>query len=754
MTAHSDRPARRLHAVPEPLDPGDLPDPTDPTDPADLEPTADRWAVDLPSTDVELDLAEHIDAGEVVPVDTPPPGRRQVEKRTVTGWLVDAQNADVRPVLPAWLTDGGQRREAARFLARHVWHSARFHAVRTPVYGMRAVTRTPVGAGRAVAATWRWVFDAEGRPLRHDAVNRNDPKSYLLLVRERNQRVRTRGTLAVLGVVGVAAGALTVALAAPGILRASVLAVVLLVLAVLGSSHDRPLTDVAAVVPRARRLTAGVVERAFVAAKLASEREPITFPAPIVRDGAGWRAVVDLPFSTRADKAIRARDAIAAGLDLDEMQVWLERVRGTTGSARRVVLWVGDEDVFAKPPAAWPLAERGTVDLFAPLPFGQDPRGRTVPLQLMFTSLIVGAIPRMGKTFAGRLPVLAAALDVTAELHIFDGKGGSDWRPFEAVAHRIGYGARDDTVTALLEDLRALRADMDRRYDVLAGLPSGAAPESRVTRDLASRRGLGLHPLVIAVDEFQRYSEHPTMGAEIVEHLVDLAKVGPAVGVIVILLTQKPDAVAIPTRLRDIIGTRMALKCATWQSSDAVLGAGAYSAGYDASRFLRSHKGTGWLLGADDSGAVEEATTVRTFLADGPAVTRVIERARALREAADRLTGMAAGEMPAPAVDRDQVLIDVLGIWPLDDDRLWSSEIVERLQLAHSNYAGWTVDNLATALKPFGIATRQIQKTGEDGKRVNRRGLDRATVVNALGDRAELPAAAPRKPLDDGPRDG
>jgi hypothetical protein len=35
--------------------------------------------------------------------------------------------------------------------------------------------------------------------------------------------------------------------------------------------------------------------------------------------------------------------------------------------------------------------------------FGTDQRGRAVKLSLMFASMIIGAVPRMGKTFALRL---------------------------------------------------------------------------------------------------------------------------------------------------------------------------------------------------------------------------------------------------------------------------------------------------------------------------------------------------------------
>jgi S-DNA-T family DNA segregation ATPase FtsK/SpoIIIE len=51
-----------------------------------------------------------------------------------------------------------------------------------------------------------------------------------------------------------------------------------------------------------------------------------------------------------------------------------------------------------------------SVDFWKRFPFGLDARRRPIPLSLVWSSLLVGAIPRMGKTFAARLPVAAAAL--------------------------------------------------------------------------------------------------------------------------------------------------------------------------------------------------------------------------------------------------------------------------------------------------------------------------------------------------------
>jgi len=50
-------------------------------------------------------------------------------------------------------------------------------------------------------------------------------------------------------------------------------------------------------------------------------------------------------------------------------------------------------------------------------------------------------------------------------------------------------------------------------------------------------------PLVlIAIDEVQRYLEHPMHGESIADLLTELVKVGSAAGYMLVLATQKPDA--------------------------------------------------------------------------------------------------------------------------------------------------------------------------------------------------------------------
>jgi S-DNA-T family DNA segregation ATPase FtsK/SpoIIIE len=80
----------------------------------------------------------------------------------------------------------------------------------------------------------------------------------------------------------------------------------------------------------------------------------------------------------------------------------------------RLILWVGDKPMneTTKPP--WPLLKDGQVDLFKPVVFGNDQRMRDIVVCLMFASVVIGSIPRMGKTFLLRLLLLIAALDPRA----------------------------------------------------------------------------------------------------------------------------------------------------------------------------------------------------------------------------------------------------------------------------------------------------------------------------------------------------
>jgi DNA segregation ATPase FtsK/SpoIIIE, S-DNA-T family len=350
----------------------------------------------------------------------------------------------------------------------------------------------------------------------------------------------------------------------------------------------------------------------------------------------------------------------------------------------------------------------------------------------------------MGKTNAARIPAAAAALDPHTKLLIFDGKGGKDWKPFEAVAHVYAAGVRQAVVEALVDVLRDAVEDMNGRYERMAELPDDICPEGKVTPHITRRAGYRMPLTVICVDEVHRYLEHPDHGRTICALLTELAKAGPAAGYMLVLATQRPDTRTVPEDLRGQIGTRFALRTMNWQASETILGAGTYTAGLDSSKFLRTHLGVGILLGNDDNQATDgEAVTVRTHLLDLVSLRRLCARARQLRVDAGTLTGAAAGEVVVTEAPRRRLLDDVLDVFEPGEDRSWSETLCARLAARWpDDYDGWDPTALANALRAFAVETGQVWGRTEAGDGANRRGVARQALLDAIAARADQPPRA------------
>lgn len=649
-----------------------------------------------------------------------------------------AETVERRPVIATWLRDGQQRRQAARWAAGYVWHEVAFHATHAPLYLLRALMCLPRGMARILVGLIRWATDAQTVPLILAAQRAGDSKQYLQLLNA--SRARTRPRLLGLAAAGVVLVAVTLTVWAwgPGWLQAVGLLAVCGLAVRAGQDPDRPLMDHAVLPGRVRKLSSGIVLRAFIAAKLCKDDDPITFAGPIMRDGAGWRVVLDLPYGRTADEAMERRGPVASGLDVDERCLFLTRVRGASGSARRLAAWVADVDPLGVPAGPSPLIRAARVNFWEPFPFGLDERGEEVGLCLLWSSLLVGAVPRQGKTFSARLPALAAALDPHVRLHVYDLKGSPDWTAFRHVAHRWQLGDTPDPdtgvdpVKALLDDMNELRAEVDHRYRTLRRLPAAVCPEGKLTEELARSREAGIPLVLVVIDEVQRAFAHKTYGAELAEVLEDLVKVAPGAGIMVEAATQKPDQKSTPTGFRDQFTVRFALRVTTFHASEAILGAGAYGDGLDASKLSPDAKGAGLLRGTGDAGSVEGGRTVRTYLADGADAEAICLRARELRAGAGTLSGAALGEMPTTVTEVYSVAADVAQVLGVDDQAhsdVLCSRLAERWP---DRYGEWKPAQLAAALKPHRVATRQVWADGLDGQRANRRGVVAAELLEVL----------------------
>lgn len=416
----------------------------------------------------------------------------------------------------------------------------------------------------------------------------------------------------------------------------------------------------------------------------------------------GWAITVDLPATRKAADVIKHREALASALAVDEVQLIVERVRGAGGHAGRVAMWVADSDPYAKDSPLTPLLRVESWDAWRPVPFGRDPRDRRVDLPLVWTSLLIGALPRHGKTMAGRLAAAGLILDPHARLYVADFKGGKDWKACEQCAHRFFPGDDTDHVLMFKAWLESLVVDVQARYARMQQLDDEICPESKITPAISRTSSLDMPVTAVIIDEAHIPLEDKTiievngkktkLGDYIGDLLTWLVRKGPAAGIVVIAATQRPDSNTIPSRLRAVLGSRFALRVMDWRDSNIILGEQMNTRGYDASTLLASHKGVGILRpdGETSHGDVL-ATTLRTYYMSNQDWQTICQRGRALREAAGTLTGHAAGQDTTPELDHVAV-VKAIGSGTNEDGDAAAWDVAEPLASVLA-YLGDDVDS-------------------------------------------------------------
>ncbi|MGH9063683.1 MAG: FtsK/SpoIIIE domain-containing protein [Acidimicrobiales bacterium] len=293
---------------------------------------------------------------------------------------------------------------------------------------------------------------------------------------------------------------------------------------------------------------------------------------------AGYRLFVRVSRGTAVADLERVAEVTAAAMAVSKVRV--QRDRRNAALARVAVV---KRDPLSDPrPLTWPWARAERTSLWDPVPVGLDEDGNTVSLSLPEHNVLLGGEPGAGKSAALSLLLAAAALDPDVTLWLLDGKQ-VELAPWVSCAQAfVG-----PDVAQATEVLRSLQVEMDLRYAQLLAWGK---------RKVAPGDGLGLH--VVACDELALYlaagdRKERTEGAEV---LRDLVARGRAAGVIVLAATQKPASDVVPTSLRDLFGFRWALRCATREASDTILGSGWATQGYSAADVDAGARGVGYLL--------------------------------------------------------------------------------------------------------------------------------------------------------------
>ena len=628
-----------------------------------------------------------------------------------------AGDAQRKRIIPEhWVTRDAAKRHVSLLAARHS-HRAAYHGVRLPAYGTLATWYATRGLFVTVFKVLSWWHCPGMTELERQAAADGLLNDHLRLHKQGRDTRKARGII--LAVVAVIALVLAVAIArfAPWQAQGVLAAAAFTALARAGRPKGKTITKRAELPAQVQPPTQDVIVRALGSLGIGEINKAITAgtfpppPSPVREDGPGWRAEVDLPYGVTATQVIERREQLASGLRRPLGAVWPEPV--TSEHAGRLELWVGRADVSKAKPAPWPWLRTGGGDIFAPFPFGTDPRGRRVDGHAIEHNWLMGSMPGQGKTSALRVVIAAAALDPTVEMWLHELKGTGDLDPFEQDSHRFISGIDDESIGYAAESLKKLRVEVMSRAPRLKKIQAehpGLCPDKKVTREIAGRRSLKLHPLMCAIDECQNLFAHPKYGKQAGEDAIFIIKIGRALGVFLVLATQRPDKESLPTGVSGNVSTRFCLKVAGQVENDMILGTSAYKNGARATTFRpKIDAGLGYLKGEENTPQV-----VRTYYLNNADTDRAAKRARAIREAAGTLSGVALGEDES-GPQRD-VLADVLEAFGGAPALHWAELAARLAERFPERWEGTSGDAVSAELRGRGVPSVVVTVAGERGR--------------------------------------
>jgi DNA segregation ATPase FtsK/SpoIIIE, S-DNA-T family len=363
--------------------------------------------------------------------------------------------------------------------------------------------------------------------------------------------------------------------------------------------------------------------------------------------------------------------------------------------------------------------------VFRAVDFGHDPRQRPVRVVLFARNFLIGGVPGSGKSYGARVLALAALLDPTCELKIAEFKGTGDFTAMAELASTYICGIDDRA----LDEGGALiawgLAEAERRAArVLRFKKAGLAPEGKVTPELAARPGSGLHPVVIVVDEAHELFAHDKDIAADAERLI---KRGRALGLILVLATQVPDAKSVPANITRCVTVRWCMAVRGQVENDMILGTGAYKRGLSATSFRPGDDedprdaGLGVMVGL-----AHPAPAVRSYYPTQAETVALLRRAAQLRG------GVLVASEGGPAA-RD-VLDDVRGVFYAGEAFVSWQTITARLaEQLPEHYGSMTVEAIGARVRGLGVVTTDGRDRALGGKAL--KGATLASVQDAISRR-------------------
>ena len=374
-------------------------------------------------------------------------------------------------------------------------------------------------------------------------------------------------------------------------------------------------------------LTVPQLEEALRKINMVKGDEQLAILAVPQREKDGSTTVVfDLPAGQTVAKLQDNIEVFAGALGRDSVMVDIEK----KGSAVRTSLWIADQDPFEDTRPSPLLRKPAQLDAFKDgVPVGWGKRGNTILLPISTSNTVIGGTTRSGKGVGASNLVVGAAFDPRINLRIIAGKQNGEWDSYARAGVASTYfKPSPDRLVALLD---ALIADKDRRESEL-----GRLGKSKLVAPAIEQLG-GIELLVIDEGATYTRSKKPRRD-EIMEKLVLLASVAAGAGILIVFITQYPNADVFPSELAVNFTTSWAMRVDNAEQSNAILGKGQSGMGRDASKFDPPRPGLGWLVNPF-VGITDKARSFDIDEDERGEITMLLDKAARIREKHGRLAG-------------------------------------------------------------------------------------------------------------------
>ena len=495
------------------------------------------------------------------------------------------------------VAEPSQRLARVRYVADIAADKGKYHAGRTHRYLWNVTKYAGGGVKYSVPGIIRWCRNESLGAAKEAAIRTGQAQRIERVTdKHRNSVLMRVGSVGLPPLFGLA----TLHNALGNIAYPLFVAPLILALAIIGSRlKGETITEKAP--PRRRDLSQEVLDDALQAFKILKtpKHEFDTYATSVhivklprkVTSGNGISAVVcdfDLPAGANATAldVVAKKDLLASYFGISPTQLDLQ---ASAENNARVSLWMADSDPFAGKTVASPYLHDKRTSIWEGVRIGTDARGDAAVIPIIKQSIFIAGLMQQGKTSLGRIFVSVAVLDPYCDLVILDHKGGRDWTPAKKSSARFVSSSEPEEA---LETYRDLIRQMDERFAIIQRLGDEECPEGAITEKLAEERGM--RPVLVLIDELQEaMTACNNKQREEMEGMIGrLTRRGPAAGFIVEVLSQRPDAKGVPMSFRGIAGTKIALPCADWKTSDMILGDGASARGLSAHLLPRTKPGS------------------------------------------------------------------------------------------------------------------------------------------------------------------